>query len=118
MAKLKPAIKQTPTLINICEICGKIVSDETRMYSISVQYNMPGYSIKQGYLPSFSCPQVQHFGCTEDHAVQAAIACLFEHLLQGPSAPNVDGKKHTSKTLSDLQKLFEAATISDGGDGV
>lgn len=117
MPRLKPA-GGMPVGVNLtCEICGLARSTPDNVYCISVQYNMPGPRGSSGSYPAFQCSQIQHFACSETHAVLAAIACLLEHLLANP-ARAANGKTNTDATIAALQAALEQATIVQGGGGV
>lgn len=59
-----------------CEICGT-VTPLASTHSFVLGYAMPG----AGY-SAFQCANEQHFGCSRDHAILAAVTCLFGHMLQ------------------------------------
>lgn len=61
-----------------CEICGKeLLEDYAYSYFLSI--NTTGFA----GVGAFSCGASrggQHFGCTADHAAQAAILCIQNHM--------------------------------------
>ena len=44
-------------------------------FSLALVYRMPGRGVS-----AFQCRDEQHFGCSHDHAVQAMLACLRDHI--------------------------------------
>lgn len=83
------ALLATPTQpLNItgdpiaCEICG-LVTPLAQVHSLSITYCMPGQDSSGNSLPAYQCPALQHYACTHEHAVIAALACLFEHIDAG-----------------------------------
>lgn len=62
-----------------CAICGaKIPRGDSYSIQMTFATNGPGFVSPSGRNPQ--CDEEQHFGCSEAHAVQAAHACLDEHL--------------------------------------
>ena len=60
-----------------CEICGIDVADvDVRSYILVMA--LPG---KNGVIGAFGCKAEQHFGCCEEHAWRALVACHDEHFL-------------------------------------
>lgn len=61
-----------------CEATGcTTVAPLGRMHAIVMHYATTGDS---GLAP-FACENLQHFGCTPEHAIAAAVHCLCSHLL-------------------------------------
>lgn len=58
-----------------CDICGQELTEEDA-YSFVVHYAKPGRGVA-----SIPCPDEQHYGCSPEHAAQAAKACI-DHLEQ------------------------------------
>jgi hypothetical protein len=56
---------------------------------------MPGTNVT-----AYQCGNEQHYACSHEHAVQAAMACLFDHIESGP----YNGKK-TKYDDPDLQEI-------------
>jgi hypothetical protein len=71
--RLKPDPSQQPCK---CEICGAAttVGDS---YSFAVMFATTGPQ----HVQYVQCPAEQHFCCCIEHAHQAAIACMDEHLI-------------------------------------
>lgn len=61
-----------------CEICGTVVATADA-HSIIICYAMPGSGVS-----AYQCANEQHFACSHEHAIQAAMACLFDHIESGP----------------------------------
>lgn len=83
--KLKPVSFETEdgtpsTKMIACEICGKEVPD-SEQFAMSISYNMPGPG-----KAAYACPSFHHTACCHDHAEQAAVACLIEHIRIGDHA--------------------------------
>lgn len=55
-----------------CDVCG-VALDEAKAFAFAVSYSKPGEQ------KAISCPDEQHFGCSPEHAAQAAKACI-DHL--------------------------------------
>lgn len=67
-----PVVLDTQTFT--CEVCGT-VTDPAHTFCIYVEYPMPGPLIH-----GQRCQCVQHFTCSHQHAVIAAISCIIFHL--------------------------------------
>jgi hypothetical protein len=63
-----------------CEICGTKVPT-SQAFSIKLSYAVPG----EGKNP-YECPAVQHWACSHEHAEEAVMACLCEHIRKGDHA--------------------------------
>lgn len=61
------------TVLYTCDVCG-VALDEADAYAFAVSYAKPGREAK-----AITCPDEQHYGCTPEHAAQAAKACI-DHL--------------------------------------
>jgi hypothetical protein len=90
MSRLK--FKQTDYDTRICEICGnKFVADYG--FSLGVCWLVTGHA----HIGAFMCPEVpgnQHWGCSPEHALQAAMLCAQEHMI-----PRLQEKHAEAKTL-------------------
>lgn len=76
MAKLARMFPHPVSSVYRCEICGKEVSDvDVCCYLGGMSH--PG---KNGVVGAFRCPAGNHFGCCEQHAWEAFVACHDEHL--------------------------------------
>lgn len=87
----------TPEALYTCEICGT-QTPASQTYSLAVIYRMPGPGIA-----GFQCPTEQHFGCSHEHAEQAMLACLEEHIKPIHSAltQHVQRLQHASLPAED-----------------
>lgn len=73
---LGPAIPADPDDQPVaCAICGT-VKRQGDMVSIKVLL-----AIAPAPIGSAECPAISHLGCNDDHAGQAAAACITEHIL-------------------------------------
>lgn len=61
-----------------CDVCGKAL-DEVSAIAFAVSLAKPGADANGEPIKAISCPDGQHYGCTLEHAVQAAKACV-DHL--------------------------------------
>lgn len=65
-------------MIKKCEICG-VSFEQDNGYAIGISWQVTGHP----FVAAFNCPQetsAQHWGCSSEHAVQAAINCLNGHM--------------------------------------
>lgn len=73
-----PAIQPqqpAPEITYTCEVCGaQTLEGDT--FSLALVYRKPGRDIA-----AFQCPNEQHYACSHEHAVQAVMACLSEHIV-------------------------------------
>lgn len=79
-----------------CEICGTEVSD-VDVVSYIGGLALPG---KNGVIPAFGCPAEQHFGCSEEHAWQAFVACHDEHLKPAHAQKHFDVEADPEKSAA------------------
>lgn len=68
----QPRAIPTPPPVE-CEICGMFVADQDKFSYVIVAANTGHPN------PAFQCPALQHFGCSPEHALEAAIQCLQNH---------------------------------------
>lgn len=73
---MMPKMIVAPTFT--CDICGASIAPEA-LYSLKVTYAAPG----DARLPSMECGEEQHYGCSAEHAREAALRCIDEHLEPG-----------------------------------
>lgn len=115
MSLLKAAGTPLPLTDPIaCEICGEAVA-LTQAHSIAVSYNMPGANAQGITYPAYQCSQLQHYACTHEHAVAAAIACLFEHVEQGNNSAK---SKDYDGGFKQIKKFLEQYSVVKGAGGV
>lgn len=76
MSILSRTVPHPVSALYTCEVCGVEVSD-VDVVSYIASLALPG---KNGVIGSFGCSGEQHFGCCEEHAWQALVACHEEHL--------------------------------------
>ena len=55
-----------------CDVCGAAI-DEAEAFAFAIDYAKPGKA------KAITCPDEQHYGCSPEHAAQAAKACI-DHL--------------------------------------
>lgn len=76
MAFLK--FKQEEFETRVCEVCGqKFVADYG--YSLALCWLVTGHA----HIAAFMCEEPrgqQHWGCSPEHALQAALVCAKEHM--------------------------------------
>lgn len=90
MAYLK--FKQLNYDTKICEICGiEFVADYG--YSLAVCWLITGHANIGGFMCPYT-PGNQHWGCTPEHALEAAIQCANEHML-----PQIKMRHEAAKSI-------------------
>lgn len=78
-----PLLRQSTKAIDpdkmprMCEVCGKVQKQE-QCFSVLVSWVYTGHPLVAG----FNCDAIggQHWGCTPEHAMEAAKVCMEEHL--------------------------------------
>lgn len=73
--QLPPARNVTEEPLYACEICGK-KDIAGRMYSYIISMATTGHPA----VATFQCEARQHWGCTPEHGLELAIACMEQHL--------------------------------------
>jgi len=107
-------VKEDPSMRSVpCDMCGKI-QPLKYMKSIMVGYAMPGLRTEDWGYGAYACPNEQHFGCTHEHAMLAALCCLYEHILEGEH--EAKGEELTHPILVKLKADLAALVIEEGGD--
>ena len=96
----------------LCEVCGKS-TPLAQAHSMSVSYNMPGQDAKGVTYPAYQCPNLNHFACSHEHAVLAALMCIFEHIDQGNHPAK--GKGWGALWKGVMKNAIEGVTITQGG---
>lgn len=94
-----------------CEVCGKVVNTADAR-SFSINYCTPG----QGFNGT-QCPSWQHFCCTHEHAVIAAIACMFEHI-EPSTLFKGKGSTYGAAWLPALKTILQNYVVVQGAGGV
>lgn len=99
-------IIQQPRPTVFCEICGiEVLLDYAFAFFVST--NRTGHALIGAYGCDQS-PDGQHYGCTMEHAEEAAIACLKYHhhsrLIMMHSSLLAQGKTKASEPDKELEK--------------
>lgn len=83
--------KQLTYDTKICEVCGtEFITDYG--YSLAVCWLVTGHA----NIGAFMCPESpgnQHWGCSPEHALEAAMLCAKEHMIPHLDTKHVEAKK-------------------------
>jgi len=88
-----------------CEVCQRLMPF-LELKSIALIYARPG-----GECQMFQCSSHQHYGCCHEHAMIAALICLFEHIDSGPHSEV--GVELSNPLLLMIRQLLQAYIKSE-----
>jgi hypothetical protein len=98
--------------VRSCEVCGAHFLEDYG-YSLLVQWTVTGHAA----LGAFLCPSSegtgQHWGCTAEHALEAALACASRHMHPELQARHAEmTRRGISRLAEEHQALFDEQDMS------